>query len=343
MQTLKAMLLAATAAVVSVNVASAETIVGVSWYKFADERWKIDEAGIKAVLEEAGATYISADANFSAEKSVADIENLITRGAEVLIVMSGVADAVGPVVKRALDEGVPVVAYDQIIEVPGTFYVSFDARSVGQELANGMLEVAPEGKYAIIKGDDGDPNTHQMFDAYTEVMQPKYDAGAIEVVGEQFVDSWRPEVAKDTIEQMLTANDNNVNAVMVMNDGMASGVAKALEEQGLDIPISGQDGAPGALNRIARGQQTFTIWKNAYALGETAAQVALQLAEGKAGPEVDGAVKFDKGPQSVELDAILLPVDRIDSSNLEKTVDVGWATKDRICAGVTENAPAICE
>lgn len=343
MKSLKVLLLAATATVASLGVASAESIVGVSWYKFADERWKIDEAGIKAALEEAGTTYISADANFSAEKSVADIENLITRGANVLIVMSGVADAVGPVVKRALDEGVPVVAYDQIIEVPGTFYVSFDARSVGQELANGMLEVAPEGNYAIIKGDDGDPNSHQMFGAYTEVMQPKYDAGEIEIVGEQFVDSWRPEVAKDTIEQILTANDNDVNAVMVMNDGMASGVAQALEEQGLDIPLSGQDGAPGALNRIARGQQTFTIWKNAYALGETAAGVALQLAEGKSGPDVEGAVKFDKGPQGVELDAILLPVDRIDASNLDKTVDVGWATKDRICAGVTENAPAVCE
>lgn len=314
--------------------------VGVSWYKFADERWVIDEAGIKSVLEEAGAEYISADANFSPEKSVADIENLITRGADVLIVMSGVADAVGPVVSRALDEGVPVVAYDQLIEVPGTFYVSFDARSVGQELANGMLEVAPEGNYAILKGDDGDPNTHQMFGAYQEVMQPKYDSGAIEVVGEQFIDSWRPETAKDTIEQILTANNNEVDAVMVMNDGMASGVAEALSEQGLDVPMSGQDGAPGALNRIARGQQTFTIWKNAFDLGAKAADVALQLAEGK---EVDGAEKFSGGPQGVELDAILLPVERIDASNLERTVDVGWATKDRICAGVTENPPALCQ
>lgn len=314
--------------------------VGVSWFKFADERWVIDEAGIKSVLEEAGAEYISADANFSPEKSVADIENLITRGADVLIVMSGVADAVGPVINRALEEGVPVIAYDQLIEVPGTFYVSFDARSVGQELANGMLEVAPKGNYAIIKGDDGDPNTHQMFGAYQEVMQPKYDAGEITVVGEQFIDGWRPETAKDTIEQILTANDNNVDAVMVMNDGMASGVAEALSEQGLEVPLSGQDGAPGALNRIARGQQTFTIWKNAYDLGAKAAEVALQLAEGK---DVEGAGKFDKGPQGIELDAILLPVERIDATNLERTVDVGWATVDRICAGVEENAPAICQ
>ena len=103
-----------------------------------------------------------------------------------------------------------------------------------------------------------------------------------------------------------------------------------------DLP----DGAPGALNRIARGQQTFTIWKNAYKLGQTAAEVALMLAEGK---EIEDAIKFDKGPQGVELDAKLLPVNRIDASNLELTVDVGWATKDRICAGVADTPPAICQ
>lgn len=336
----KRMLLAAAIAALGTSAMAAGPVVGVSWFKFADERWKIDEAGIKAVLEEAGAQYISADANFSAEKSIADIENLITRGAEVLIIMSGVADAVGPVVQSALAEGIPVVAYDQIIEVPGVFYVSFDARSVGEELANGMLAEAPEGNYALIKGDDGDPNTLQMFDAYTATMQPHYDSGAIKVVGEQFVDGWRPESAKDIMEQILTANDNDVQAVMVMNDGMASGVSKALEEQGLDVPISGQDGAPGALNRIARGQQTFTIWKNAYQLGETAAQVALDLVGGSA---VEGSAKFDKGPQGVELDARLLPVTRIDASNLDLTVDVGWATVERICAGAEEDAPAVCQ
>lgn len=338
---MKYALSALAAACFAASTASAQDItIGVSWFKFADERWRIDEAGIRAVLNEAGAEYISADANFSPEKSISDIENLITRGADALIIMSGVADAVGPVVQRALDEGIPVIAYDQLIEVPGTFYVSFDARSVGQELAAGMLDVAPSGNYAIIKGDDGDPNTHQMFAAYQEVMQAKYDAGEITVVGEQFIDGWRPETAKDNIEQILTANDNAVDAVMVMNDGMASGVAQALSEQGLEVPLSGQDGAPGALNRIARGQQTFTIWKNAYQLGETAANVALSLLEGK---DVANAAKFSGGPQGVELDSVLLPVTRIDRSNLDQTVDVGWATVDRICAGVSDNPPAICQ
>ena len=314
--------------------------VGVSWFKFADERWKIDEAGIKDVLDAAGAEYISADANFSPEKSVADIENLITRGADVLIIMSGVADAVGPTVNSAMKEGIPVIAYDQLIEQPGVFYVSFDARSVGKELADGMLAVAPEGNYAVIKGDDGDPNTHQMFDAYQEVMQPKYDAGEITVVGEQFIDSWRPETAKDVIEQILTANNNEIDAVVVMNDGMASGVAEALNEQGLDVPMSGQDGAPGALNRNARGQQTFTIWKNAFELGQEAANIALTLA---AGEEVTDKTTFDGGPQGVAVDSKLLPVTRIDASNLDQTIDIGWATAERVCAGVKENPPAVCQ
>lgn len=320
--------------------ADKQITVGVSWFKFADERWKIDEAGIKSALEKVGAKYISADANFSTEKSVADIENLITRGADVLIIMSGVSDAISPVVQRALDEGIPVIAYDQLIEVPGVFYVSFDARSVGHALADGMLEVAPKGNYAIIKGDDGDPNTHQMYGAFTDKMKPKLDSGAIKIVGEQFIDGWRPETAKDVIEQMLTANNNDVDAVMVMNDGMASGVSKALEEQGILIPLSGQDGAPGALNRIARGQQTFTIWKNAFELGATAGDVALHLAKKESVAEKK---TFSGGPKGVKLDSILLPVDRIDRTNLEKTVNVGWATAERICAGVTKNAPSVCQ
>lgn len=313
-------------------------IVAVSWFKFADERWKIDEAGIKAGLEGSGMQYVSADAANSDEKQVADIENLLTRHPKALIVMSGEA-AVGPVVKAALDSGVPVIAYDQLIDEPGVFYVSFDAKQVGYALAAGMLKVAPKGNYALIKGDKGDPNTLAMFGGFMEKMKPSLASGAIKIVGEQFVDSWRPEGAKATMEQILTANQNKVDAVMVMNDGMASGVSKALEEQSLNIPISGQDGAGGALNRIARGQQTFTIWKNSKTLGETAAKVALALVAKK---PVEGQVTITT-PKGNKLNAVLLPVDLIDRENLDKPTKVGWTTKAVICAGVTANPPPLCK
>jgi D-xylose transport system substrate-binding protein len=178
-----------------------------------------------------------------------------------------------------------------------------------------------------------------MFGGFMEKMKPSLDSGAIKIVGEQFVDSWRPEGAKVIMEQILTARQNKVDAVMVMNDGMASGVSKALEEQSLNIPISGQDGAGGALNRIARGQQTFTIWKNSMQLGEAAAKVALALATGK---PVEGKTTVTT-PKGNKLDAVLLPVDLIDRDNLDTPTKVGWTTKSVVCAGVTSNPPPLCK
>jgi D-xylose transport system substrate-binding protein len=320
--------------------AADKPLAGMSWFKFADERWKIDETGIKKGLAEAGgADYISADANFSVEKQASDIEGLLTRGAKVLIITSGDAGAMVPIVTNALKAGVPVIAYDQLIDVPGVFYVSFDAKSVGYALADGMLKVAPKGNYALIKGDDKDPNTIMMLEGFMQKMKPFIDSGAIKIVGEQFVDGWKPEPAKAAMEQILTATNNKVDAVMVMNDGMASGVAEALAEQGLNIPISGQDGAPGALNRIARGQQTFTIWKNSLDEGDAAGRVALALINKR---PVEGKITFATAKGN-KLDAILLPVERIDRTSLDKPVGVGWSTKAIICAGVTKDAPPLCQ
>ena len=90
-------------------------------------------------------------------------------------------------------------------------------------------------------------------------------------------------------------------------------------------------------------QQSFTIWKNVFNLGQRAAEIALELAAGKQNADIDGTFRFSGGPQGVELDSFLLPVDRIDRTNLDKVVDVGWATRDRICAGVTDNPPAVCQ
>ena len=123
-----------------------------------------------------------------------------------------------------------------------------------------------------------------------EVLQPLIDKGKIKVVAKQNIENWKPDVAQSTMEQILTQQNNKVDAVLAMNDGMAGGVAAALASQGLlGIPLSGQDGDIAALNRIAKGQQTVTVWKNSYDLGEAAAKAAIELADGKKPLEVSGA------------------------------------------------------
>ena len=113
--------------------------------------------------------------------------------------------------------------------------------------------VQPSGNYAIIKGDPGDPNAMFLLQGMMEVIGADVASGKIKIVGESFSDGWKPENAQKNMEQILTANNNNVDAVLSENDGMAGGVVAALSAQGLVIPVGGQDGDLAAINRVARG------------------------------------------------------------------------------------------
>src|SRR5690606_392033 len=116
----------------------------------------------------------------------------------------------------------------------------------------------------------------------------------IKNVGEAYTDGWLPANAQRNMEQILTANDNKVDAVVASNDGTAGGAIAALQAQGLagTVPVSGQDGDHAALNRIALGTQTVSVWKDARELGKNAADIASQLADGKAMTDIAGVEDF---------------------------------------------------
>ncbi len=113
--------------------------IGVSWSNFQEERWKTDEAAIVSALNRAGAKYLSSDAQSSASKQLSDIESLIAQGADALIILAQDAQAVGPAVQAAADEGIPVLAYDRLIEDPRAFYLTFDNVEVGRMQARAVL------------------------------------------------------------------------------------------------------------------------------------------------------------------------------------------------------------
>ncbi|MDZ4095821.1 MAG: substrate-binding domain-containing protein, partial [Paracoccaceae bacterium] len=170
--------------------------VGVSWSNFQEERWKTDEGAIKAALEAAGNTYISSDAQNSAAKQLTDVESLIAQGAKALIILSVDKDAVGPAVDKAAAEGIPVVGYDRLIEDNRAFYLTFDNKGVGSIIAASVKAVQPEGNYAIIKGDKGDPNAAFLLEGMMEVIGEDVKSGKIKIVGEAFSDGWKPDNAQ---------------------------------------------------------------------------------------------------------------------------------------------------
>jgi D-xylose transport system substrate-binding protein len=219
-------------------------IIGVSWSNFQEERWKIDEAAMKAAVAAAGDKYVATDAQSSAQKQLTDIESLIGQGANVLIVLAQDSAAIGPAVQKAIDEGVPVIGYDRLIENSRAFYITFDNKEVGRMQARGVFALAPAGNYVFIKGSSADPNADFLFAGQMEVLKAAIGAGKIRNVGEAYTDGWLPANAQRSMEQILTKNDNKVDAVVASNDGTAGGAIAALAAQGMAgaIPVSGQDG-----------------------------------------------------------------------------------------------------
>jgi len=339
----KAILLAVVAAAGFSSAALAEgKKIGVSWASFQEERWKIDEAAMVAAIEAAGDTYISADAQSSSAKQLTDIEALITQGADALIINAWDKDAIGPAIESAANEGIPVIGYDRLIEDARTFYLTFDNKGVGSIIAETVSGVQGGGNYAIIKGDPGDPNAAFLLEGMMEVIGDDVASGKIKIVGEAFSDGWKPENAQKNMEQILTANDNKVDAVLSENDGMAGGVVAALAAQGLVIPVGGQDGDLAAINRVARGTQTVSVWKDSRQLGKAAGEIAAALAEGAAMNAIAGASLFNGGEKGVEMNAILLAPTPITKDNLSVAIDAGHISKEQACAGAMAGIAA-CE
>ena len=337
-------------ALMSLTLAAATTalakgeVVGVSWSNFQEERWKKDEAAIKAALEAAGAKYLAADAQGSNEKQLADVEALIAKGAKALIILAQDASAILPAVARAKEARVPVVAYDRLIQDTGVLYLTFDNVEVGRMQARAILAVKPKGSYVLIKGSPTDPNADFLALGQREVLKPAIDKHDIRIVGEQYTEGWSPEVAQRNMEQILTRNDNKVDAVVASNDGTAGGVVAALRAQNLTgIPVSGQDGDVAALNRVARGEQTVTVWKDARELGKAAGTFAAQMAAGTKLADVKGVATWSGGAKKLAIPSVFLKPLPITRENLKVVIDAGWATKAQVCAGVDAAKVAACK
>nr|WP_259919567.1 D-xylose ABC transporter substrate-binding protein [Jannaschia sp. M317] len=315
--------------------------VGVSWSNFQEERWKTDEAAIKAALDAAGAAYLSADAQSSSTKQLADVESLITQGVDSLIILAQDGAAIGPALDAAEAAGIPVIGYDRLIEDARAFYLTFDNVEVGRMQARAVFDLAPKGNYVMIKGSPTDPNSDFLRGGQQEIIQAAIDAGDITIVGETYTDQWAPANAQRNMEQILTQTNNEVDAVISSNDGMAGGVVAALTAQGMDgIPVSGQDGDHGALNRVAKGTQTVSVWKDSRELGRRAGEIAVALADGTAMADVEGAATFTS-PGGVDVSAVLLAPLPVTKDNLNAVLDAEWIEKDVLCQGVS--GVAVCE
>jgi D-xylose transport system substrate-binding protein len=319
-------------------------VVGVSWNNFQEERWgKFDEPAMKAAIEAGGGSYVSNDAKSSAETQASNVENLISQGANVVVILAQDGEAIIPSVQAATDAGVPVIAYDRLIEDPAVLYLTFDNQLVGEMQAQALFDINPTGNWVIIKGNSADANADFLRAGAEKVIGEAVTAGDIKIVGEAYTDNWDPANAQTTMEGFLTAENNAIDVALVQNDGMAGGVIAALEAQGLagQVPVSGQDGDQAALNRVALGTQSVDVWKDARALGTAAGEAAISLCANPDPAAVAGAAAFTT-PGGNELSSIFLEPIPITQDNLDVVVDAEWISTEDLCQGVEAGSVAAC-
>lgn len=332
---------AALALMALTSVAQAEgKKIGVAWGDLAQPRWRWDVTAMRSIIERSGNKYIPVDAGGSAAKQLQDIEKMIAEGVDALVIQPVDKDEIISGVERAAQAGIPMIAYDRLIEHEKVFYITFDNVGVGRIIAAIVKQAQPTGNYAIIMGDPGDANTGFLRQGMDEVIGAAVSGGQIRIVGEANADGWKPENAKAIMEKILADTGNQVDAVLAQNDGMAGGAIEALTAAGKAIPIGGQDGDPAALNRVAMGTQTVSVWKNNFDLAKQAGRIAVQLAEGTPMNLIPEARQFTGGEKGIPVWSILLNPTPITAETLDIVIDADHVTKKDVCKNALPSVAA---
>ena len=328
--------------------------VGVAMPTKTLERWIADGDAVKSQLEEAGFTVDLQFANDDIPTQSQQIDQMITQGADVLIIAAIDGTALAPQLQVAADQGIKVIAYDRLIRDSENvdFYVSFDNFKVGvaqgQSLIDGLKERG-DGPFNIelFAGSLDDNNAHFFFDGAMSVLQPEIDNGTLTVVsGQTSIDQaatlgWQQEKAQKRMEDLLTAHyqDKKIDGVLSANDGLARGIITALQNNGYSgtvddgFPVvTGQDAEIASTKLIQDGVQYSTIFKDTRLLAEQAVAAAQDLLAGEE-PEANNTTDYDNGVKVVP--SYLLDVVTVTQDNItEALVDTGYLTQEEIDAGV---------
>ena len=311
------------------QVSAKDLTIGMSMDDLRLERWQKDRDIFVKKAENLGAKVFVQSANGDASAQISQIENMINRNVDVLVIIPFNGEVLGNVIAEAKKEGIKVLAYDRLINNADIdFYVSFDNEKVGELQAKSVVEAKPEGNYFLMGGSPVDNNAKLFRKGQMKVLQPLIDSGKIKVVGDQWVDSWLAEKALQIMENALTANKNNIDAVVASNDATAGGAIQALSAQGLSgkVAISGQDADLAAIKRIVDGTQTMTVYKPITKLADKAAEIAVTLGKNE---KTTSNAELNNGLKNVPsylLDPIAVNKDNIDDTIIKD----GFHTKDAI-------------
>ncbi|MDQ6786289.1 MAG: substrate-binding domain-containing protein [Acidobacteriota bacterium] len=309
--------------------------IGFSMATVKEERWQRDRQAFEKHCQELNVDCVITVADNVAEKQSNDVDNLLTKGIDVLVIAPQNATQAASMVDKAKAQGVPVISYDRLINSDKIdVYISHQVPVIGRKIAEYALQHVPKGNYLMVYGASTDNNALIMQKEQLAVLKPAIDSGDIKILASQNITDWKADLALNFVENALTQYKDDIQAIVVSNDGMASGVVSALSKRNLagKVLVTGQDAQIDALQRIAEGKQTMTVYKPIIPLANTAVEAAIKLAKKE---PLTGTTAFMNDTLKKEIPAILLEVQTVDKDNLMTTViKDGFAKFEDVYANV---------
>jgi D-xylose transport system substrate-binding protein len=292
------------------------------------ERWTRDRDYFTAAAEQMGAKVYVQSADASEQRQIAQIENLISRGVDVLVIVPYNATVLNNAISEAKKAKIKVVSYDRLIlGADVDAYISFDNAAVGEMQARALVEQKPKGNYYLLGGAPTDNNAKILREGQLKVLQPLVDKGDIKIVGRQWVKDWSNAEALSIVENALTANANKIDAIVASNDGTAGGAIQALASQKLagKVLVSGQDADLAAVRRVIAGTQTMTVYKPLKQIATSAAKLSIQLVRNE---KPAYTTQLDNGFKKV--DTLLLKPVLLNKANVDLVVKDGFYTQAQV-------------
>ena len=255
--------------------------IGICFDSFVIERWLRDRDVFVSTAQSLGAEVNVQNASGNVEEQIAQIEYLIEKQMDVIVIIAIDGNALADVVHRARQAGIRVVCYDRLILGGETdLYVSFDNEMVGTLMGQELVKRLPDGgKIFQIEGSSSDNNVELVRTGFEKALE----GTGIEIVYSASCDNWLAELAFDAVNEGLKETGGTVDGVMCGNDDLAGQAIKALTEHKLagEIPVVAQDAELSACQRIVEGTQAMTVYKSVDAEAQAAAQFAVALARGE--------------------------------------------------------------
>ena len=292
------------------------------------------EAKVEELCPDCEIQYSNADQDVATQQQ--QVEAAITEQVDVLVLDPVDSASAAGLANRAKQAGIPVISYDRLIlDADLDYYVSFDSVVVGEQQADSLTqklsdEGSPEGPIVMINGDPQDNNATLFNEGATSV----FESEGVEVAREFDTPDWLPENAQREMDQAVTAlGEDGFEAVYAANDGTAGGAIAALKAAGIDpadTPVTGQDAELAAIQRILDGEQYVTVYKPITPLAESAAELAVAIANGDEPPE--GLINGEEDNGTEAVPTVFLDTIPVTSENVEDTViaDDFWSV-DEVC------------